>query len=71
MSNHFHLIIETDSGVPGQWSDEEVARRWLALSATKNDDESVLRTRIAQLVGNTQRLAVLRERLGSLSWYMR
>ena len=29
MSNHFHLVIETDPNAPGFWSDDEVARRWL------------------------------------------
>lgn len=71
MSNHFHLIIETDPGAPKQWSDEEVARRWLALSAAGHDNERELSMHIARLVENPQRLAVLRERLGSLSWYMR
>ena len=71
MSNHFHLIVETSPTVPGQWSDEEVARRWLALSATTYEDESALNIRIANIVEDSQRLAVLRERLGSLSCYMR
>ena len=71
MSNHFHLIVETDPTVPWQWSDNEVARRWLTLSTQSNDTEAVLDMRIAHLAQNPQRLAVLRERLGSLSWYMR
>jgi REP element-mobilizing transposase RayT len=71
MSNHFHVIVATDPGVPWQWSDEEVARRWLALSMNTNGADSVLSTRIAQLAQDSKRLAVLRERLGSLSWFMR
>lgn len=71
MSNHFHLIIEIDPRVPEHWSDEDVAQRWLALSAKAKDDDSALEARIAQLAENPERLAVLRKRLGSLSWYMK
>ncbi len=71
MSNHFHLIIEIDPRVPKHWSDEQVARRWLALSAKANDDDSPLAARVAQLAENTERLVELRKRLGSLSWYMK
>jgi hypothetical protein len=64
MSNHFHLVVEIDPGAPQQWNDEEVARRWLALSAKASDTDATLPTRIAQL-------AELRECLGSLSWFMK
>jgi|GEM_PF-4210848 len=30
MSNHFHVVLHVDPTVPASWSDEEVARRWLA-----------------------------------------
>ena len=71
MSNHFHVIVETNPATPWQWSDHEVARRWLSLTAKNGDDHDTLATRIAQLATQSERLAVLRERLGSLSWYMR
>jgi hypothetical protein len=71
MSNHFHLILETDPEAPLQWSDEEVAKRWLSLSARNDDQNSPPDTRITALAAQPERLAVLRQRLGSLSWYMR
>ena len=71
MSNHFHLVLETDPAAPWQWSDEEVATRWLSLSAKADDKDIPLDTRIAALAAQTERLTVLRQRLGSLSWYMR
>jgi len=71
MSNHFHLVVETDPNEPMQWSDEEVATRWLALSTKAGDADQLLASRIAQLAENTPRVAELRERLGSLSWFMK
>ena len=71
MSNHFHLVLETDPSAPWQWSDEEVARRWLSLSTKVHDKDDPLDTRIASLAAQPERLTVLRQRLGSLSWFMR
>lgn len=71
MSNHFHLVVETEPLAPSQWSDEEVATRWLLLSGSRNDKDLPLEKRIAVLAAQPERLVVLRQRLGSLSWYMR
>ena len=69
MSNHYHVVIETVPQRAREWDDEEVARRWCALSSLRDGDD--VRHRSAALLGNPARLAELRERLGSLSWYMR
>jgi REP element-mobilizing transposase RayT len=71
MSNHFHVVLETDPAVAQAWSDEETARRWLALSTSTAVTESALGARLAALLAQPERLAVLRERLGNLSWFMR
>lgn len=71
MDNHFHVVLETDPGAPVSWSDEEVARRWLALTARPKNSDAPLEYRVTVLLSQPQRLAVLRERLGSLSWFMR
>ena len=71
MSNHFHVVVETDPIASWQWSDDEVARRWLSLTRKIDAHDELFETRVAQLVAQAERLAVLRERLGSLSWYMR
>ena len=70
MSNHIHLVLDVDPTVPADWSDEDVARRWVTLAGAKDSDLPV-EARIGRLVGQPKRLAVLRERLGSLSWFMR
>ena len=71
MSNHFHLVIETEPNAPVSWSDEEVARRWLSLSNPVATPAMTLELQIAALAAQPERMAVLRYRLGSLSWYMR
>lgn len=71
MSNHFHVVLETHPAATRDWSDEETARRWLALSGSTAVSESALESRLAALLARPERLAVLRERLGNLSWFMR
>ena len=69
MSNHYHVVWKMDPERVQGWSDEEVARRWLALSwaTPKASDEA----RLAALLGNKDRLSKLRQRLGNLSWLMK
>jgi REP element-mobilizing transposase RayT len=71
MSNHYHLVIEIDPTVARRWSDEEVARRWLALGISGNASEAIVESRMVLLLAQPERLKLLRERLGNLSWYMR
>ena len=35
MSNHLHLVVRTLPGLVGGWSDEETARRWLAVAVPR------------------------------------
>jgi hypothetical protein len=72
MSNHTHVVLRIDPALPARWSDEEVARRWARLSRTlEAPSEEALLRRVDALLLQPERLAVLRERLGSLSWFMR
>lgn len=72
MSNHFHVVLETDPQAPWNWDDAEVAERWLRLSPSWTADDTASRTaRIAALCTTPERLEILRQRLGSLSWFMR
>lgn len=75
MSNHCHTIVRTQPGAAGEWSDAEVARRWLALCPTKRMRQagagSATAGEIAAVVGRPGRVGELRRRLGSLSWFMR
>jgi REP element-mobilizing transposase RayT len=69
MSNHYHLVLEVEPRRVAVWSDEEVVQRWLRLSPTQNagpDD-----TRAFTILLDAKRVSRIRERLGSLSWFMR
>ena len=74
MSNHYHLIVKLDPGNSDRWSDDEVLQRWTALfrgpllvqryragESLSHDEQDTVRS-IA---------AVYRNRLGSLSWFMK
>ena len=71
MSNHFHVVVEIDPTATEAWSNEEVARRWLALGGVSNAPETIMEARVAALVDQPGRLTLLRKRLGNLSWFMR
>jgi len=40
MSNHIHLVVRNRPDIAGQWSDEDVARRWwYLLPGRKTEDD--------------------------------
>jgi REP element-mobilizing transposase RayT len=64
MSNHYHLVLRLSPEQVAAWTDEEVEARWrrlFRLSSGHALTEEELATR----------LPLWRERLGSLSWFMR
>ena len=74
MSNHYHIVIRIDADLANDWSDEEVARRWMQIFGG-----TLL---IHQYLGNTDLtanelervnvlLATWRGRLADISWFMR
>ena len=69
MSNHYHIVIHYRPKAGKHLTDQEVARRWLTVFPPKSGDN--LDESIDTLAENTERIAVLRERLTDLSWYMR
>lgn len=72
MSNHTHVVLRVDPTAADRWTDEEVAHRWARLTRRLEPlSEEEVRSRIAQVLGSPGRVDVLRERLGSLSWFMR
>jgi len=68
MSNHLHVVVEVIPQAAENWSAEEVAARWLQLYSRKEQDTA---KRAETLSGNEDRIAVLRNRLCDLSWFMR
>ncbi|NEZ04980.1 transposase [Wenzhouxiangella sp. XN201] len=74
MSNHFHIVLRSDPRYAWEWSDREVAERWLAIfpgSISNRDDPGCVERATLALLSNTERLDVIRQRLGSISWFMR
>jgi len=74
LSNHYHIVVRINTDAAKQWSNEEVAKRWLQIFSGP-----VL---IHQYLGNAdltpaerkcvaELLATWRERLCNLSWFMR
>src|SRR5512136_600661 len=74
METHDHTILRTRPDIVATWSDREVATRWLTLfprhrgirGATAGPAEE----EICALADNAERIAKLRRRLSSLSWFM-
>jgi hypothetical protein len=72
--NHYHSILRTRPDIVAIWSDREVAIRWLTLFP-KHRSKEVAATppteeEISALTSCPERIAELRKRLCSLSWFM-
>ncbi len=74
MSNHVHIVVRVDPVATQDWSDDEIAARWVRLfPATYGGviDPDACQRKEQALLGNAERLQQCRQRLGRLSWFMR
>jgi REP element-mobilizing transposase RayT len=74
MSNHLHVVLRTDPGTAAAWSPDGVAQRWVGVFPISVDgviDEQANAERARAIAADPQRTAICRERLASLSWFMR
>lgn len=74
LSNHLHLVLRIRPDVVQDWSDEEVARRWWRLFPRRDQHGRAIELephQLAALLCDRRKLAQWRERLCSLSWFMR
>ncbi|MFK8113106.1 MAG: transposase, partial [Rubripirellula sp.] len=74
MSNHIHQILRNRPDVCAQWSDEEVAIRWLRVFPGRRLEEHLAEPTendVKTLVRDKERLAEVRKRLSDISWFMR
>jgi REP element-mobilizing transposase RayT len=71
MSNHLHVVLAIDPAAALTWSEAQVAERWLRLFPIQSEDAEVQARRLHALRSNPARLSQCRERLASLSWFMR
>jgi len=67
--NHFHTILRIRPDIVASWSDLEVATRWLKLFPKRLSPEETAAL-AAALASCPERIAELRKRLCSLSWFM-
>ena len=71
LDNHFHMILRNRPDLVLEWSDQEVAERWLRLNRRELDLRSPPTSdQVAGLVADTKRLKKIRQRLASVSWLM-
>jgi len=74
MDNHYHTVLRTRPDLVALWSDREVATRWLTLfpphRRKKDKANPPTDKQISALAHNRKRIARLRKRLSSLSWFM-
>ncbi len=74
MSNHYHLVVRLNPTETEDWTDDEVLERWTALF---RGPLLVQRYRAGQPMSDAETTtlhdiaSVCRERLGSLSWFMK
>ncbi len=71
MSNHYHIVVNYCPARALDWSDAEIAQRWLRVFGPPAKDPEARAVYEAALLADPARLDELRQRLGDLSWYMR
>ena len=73
MDNHLHLLLRVDPDVAKAWTPSEVVQRWLKLYPLRVNRRPVAPTRddLDRLASNSQWVEERRERLSSLSWFMK
>jgi hypothetical protein len=74
MSTHAHEILRTRPDIANSWSEREVASRWLQICPPKPRSRKKpplpIDVQINALLASPARIAELRKRLCSLSWFM-
>jgi len=75
MSNHLHIVVHTDPDRVADWSAREVAERWGLLFPRRDpatgEDGPWLPAEVARKAADAEWVATRRERLASVSWFMR
>ena len=74
MDNHLHVLVRLDSDVARAWSDDEVVRRWGRLFPPRDKSRQpmpVTEHWVQWRLTDSLWVATARERLQSLSWFMK
>jgi hypothetical protein len=76
MDNHLHLLLRLDPDVAKAWKDKEVIDRWFRLYPPRGTDRkplppAKLKELVAKRLSDAKWIAETRDRLSSLSWFMK
>jgi REP element-mobilizing transposase RayT len=75
LSNHLHVVLRNRPDVVNGWSDLEVARRWWNVFPMRRDREGNAKeptnVELQMIIFDPEKLAEIRLRLSSVSWFMR
>jgi len=74
MNNHYHIVVRINAAQEGEWTDEEVAHRWMQIfSGPRLMHKYLAKTDLtkAELKSVADLFTTWRERLADLSWFMR
>ena len=74
MDNHLHVLLRLDQEVADGWSDEEVVRRWGRLFPPRDKSRQALAVTdnwVQWRLKDSQWVATARQRLQSISWFMK
>ena len=74
MGNHYHLVVRIRPKDVQDWSDQDVARRWLKACSLWTLDQTTVEPpddAISEVLLDPRRLIELRKRLASISWFMK
>ena len=74
MENHLHVLLRLDPDVAQSWSDEEVTRRWGRLFPPRDKSRQplpVTEAWVQDRLKDVRWVAKTRERLQSISWFMK
>ena len=74
MDNHLHVLLRLDPDVASGWSDEEVVRRWGRLVPPRDKARQplpVCDNWVQWCLKDARWVKTIRERLQSLSWFMK
>jgi hypothetical protein len=76
MDNHLHLLLRLDPNVAENWTSKEIVERWFKLYPPRGTDRkplpvAKLKELVIKRMSDAKWIAQTRDRLSSLSWFMK
>jgi len=73
LDNHYHIVLHLNPLAPLDWSDNDIAERWLSAFSGRLSEPRFTKQRELKkqaILADKTKLKKYRKRLGSLSWFM-